>query len=285
MKTNPLLKSCVFSLYLLILICAAFQINASACTTPLRLNDTVWKPGAQVTVVFDNSVNFSQEEKNAMQQAAANWNTSNGASGNNSGVVFNGFTSGPPPNPGAVNVLFITRQPLVPGHGAQTQNTTNINSPHNTAISTITINQDVNLPYLPDLTMVMAHEIGHTFGLDDCYPACNGSSVMGAQYAIRNADGSITDGVLGPTDCDNTAVNQYNNYSQLLPCDAQEMNACFYGDGVWDSTNCLCNYNYGGGGGGGGGGGYCTPYYWVWFQSWDDGETWEVIDIEYAGCW
>ena len=32
----------------------------------------------------------------------------------------------------------------------------------------------------------------------------------------------------------------------------------------------------GGGGSGGGsyGGGYCTPYYLVWYESWDGGETW-----------
>lgn len=48
----------------------------------------------------------------------------------------------------------------------------------------------------------------------------------------------------------------------------------------------------GGGGGGiseGGGGGYyyypCTPYYWVEYWSWDDGETWHMVDMWYAGCW
>jgi hypothetical protein len=40
-----------------------------------------------------------------------------------------------------------------------------------------------------------------------------------------------------------------------------------------------------GGGGGGGGGNPCTPYYWVFYQSWDGGMTWEIVDISYAGCW
>ncbi|HEV2704964.1 MAG TPA: hypothetical protein VGV59_03510 [Pyrinomonadaceae bacterium] len=43
------------------------------------------------------------------------------------------------------------------------------------------------------------------------------------------------------------------------------------------------------GGGGGGGGGYmespCTPYYWVYYESWDGGQTWDEVDSVYAGCW
>lgn len=51
-----------------------------------------------------------------------------------------------------------------------------------------------------------------------------------------------------------------------------------------------------GGGGGGGGtnkgsnirlpGSYeCTTYYWVLYNSWDDGQTWFEVDRWYAGCW
>ncbi|HEU4711130.1 MAG TPA: M57 family metalloprotease [Pyrinomonadaceae bacterium] len=39
------------------------------------------------------------------------------------------------------------------------------------------------------------------------------------------------------------------------------------------------------GGGGGGGGAFCTHYFWVYYESIDGGETWYVVDIEYAGCW
>lgn len=51
-----------------------------------------------------------------------------------------------------------------------------------------------------------------------------------------------------------------------------------------------------GGGGGGptycelypsacGGGPSCTPYFWVYYISWDNGVTWEYQSSEYAGCW
>ncbi|MFN0141317.1 MAG: collagen-like protein [Pyrinomonadaceae bacterium] len=35
----------------------------------------------------------------------------------------------------------------------------------------------------------------------------------------------------------------------------------------------------------GGGGNPCTPYYWVYYLSWDGGQTWEYQYSEYAGCW
>ncbi|HEX6186954.1 MAG TPA: hypothetical protein VFZ40_02645 [Pyrinomonadaceae bacterium] len=39
-------------------------------------------------------------------------------------------------------------------------------------------------------------------------------------------------------------------------------------------------------GGGGDPSYFCTPYYWVWYVSYDGGETWEPTgQIEYAGCW
>jgi len=31
---------------------------------------------------------------------------------------------------------------------------------------------------------------------------------------------------------------------------------------------------------------YCTPYIWVYYVSYDNGETWqETGETEYAGCW
>ncbi|MDQ1637145.1 MAG: hypothetical protein QOF62_484 [Pyrinomonadaceae bacterium] len=56
------------------------------------------------------------------------------------------------------------------------------------------------------------------------------------------------------------------------------------------SWTCFPPVGGGGGGGEGGGGGggyyYCTEYWWVWYESWDGGQTWEATgQVEYAGCW
>jgi len=52
-----------------------------------------------------------------------------------------------------------------------------------------------------------AHEEGHPFGLGDCYPECNGKSVMGVAA------------LSGPTDCDNRRVQQNAGFPSTLQCD------------------------------------------------------------------
>jgi len=54
------------------------------------------------------------------------------------------------------------------------------------------------------MTAAMAHELGHTYRLDDCYPSCNGKSVMGAQMC--NASGGLC--VKSPTNCDDCVVQE-----------------------------------------------------------------------------
>lgn len=58
------------------------------------------------------------------------------------------------------------------------------------------------------------------------------------------------------------------------------------------SCSWLCVSQVPSGGGGGDpiypenpGGSNCTPYFWVWYISYDNGETWQIADISYAGCW
>ncbi|HEV7859028.1 MAG TPA: hypothetical protein VGO91_10470 [Pyrinomonadaceae bacterium] len=84
-----------------------------------------------------------------------------------------------------------------------------------------------------------------------------------------------------PTDCDNQTLQA----ADYPPCFPPVNNTC----NSWDSNLCTCMDPNGGGGGGGGGDGgggyYCTPYYWCYYYSWDGGQTWELYDMEYAGCW
>jgi hypothetical protein len=169
---------------------------------------------AAVTVIFDSAANFTPEERGAMRQAFQHWNASNGAPpGNNSGVTFSGFQSGSQPPASATNVVFIHElSPSQQGAPAATFGDTNSTSGTNISVASISLRNDIN--WTPSwestglaLTEIMAHEIGHTFGLADCNPACNGSSVMGV------APGSV----YGPTNCDNAAANQAGSYPTPTP--------------------------------------------------------------------
>ena len=82
-----------------------------------------------------------------------------------------------------------------------------------------------------------------------------------------------------PDDCDDYNANIHPGAPLNPNTEGSEDRDC---NGVDDYVQ---QYGTGGGPGGGDPGGYCTPYYWVYYQSWDGGETWEVVDIQYAGCW
>lgn len=71
------------------------------------------------------------------------------------------------------------------------------------------------------------------------------------------------------------------NSSYLVYCETPCGSSEICGNAVDDNCNGLIDEYCGGGGGGGG----CTPYYWVYYLSYDGGRTWEMVDFTYAGCW
>jgi hypothetical protein len=79
-----------------------------------------------------------------------------------------------------------------------------------------------------------------------------------------------------PDDCDDYNANVYPGAPLNPNTEGGEDRDC---NGVDDYEQQY------GGGGGGGGGYYCTPYFWVYYESYDGGRTWSVVDIQYAGCW
>jgi hypothetical protein len=105
------------------------------------------------------------------------------------------------------------------------------------------------------------------------------------------------DGVCFFDDCDDndpTVAYDSDGDHYCYPDDCDDYNANIYPgaplnpntEGGEDrDCNGVDDYQQQYGGGGGGGGGYCTPYYWVYYESYDGGNTWYVVDIQYAGCW
>jgi hypothetical protein len=90
-----------------------------------------------------------------------------------------------------------------------------------------------------------------------------------------------------PSKCDNQTLQQ-TDYPACNPNVNSEN--CL----VWDPNTCTCRQVFigsvGTGGEDDGSGGYgqiqgCTDYYWFYFISYDGGETWQLDDIEYAGCY
>jgi len=231
---------------LLVVLCALLAIGLGvatsdfaqqSCVSPPQSSDPSWTPGAQVTVIFDINAGFTQDQMNAMKQASENWNAADGPTGNQSGVTFGNYTVGSKPA-FATNVLFVTRGAMQhAGSAAETsQLEANSNTYPHLSSATITFNEQGTFSFMPDLTAIMAHETGHTFKLDDCYPACNGASVMGASPC--NADGSGC--VQGPTPCDNAAVKQYGNYATPTPTPTPLPSPSPSGGGIGCTSQLRC---------------------------------------------
>jgi hypothetical protein len=249
--------SALFYMGLLALFLTAFtsRANAQTCDScpPPDTQTNTWAAGTQVTVNINPY--FSQEQRDAVMQSFNNWQNS---SRNNTGITFT-FTFNSTPISGANTYQVNLQTPNPPlGGGAARGETFQFPTSNNAHLDRAVTNIDPQVTDLTALANLMAHEIGHTMGLQDCYTCCPNVTVMASPATSYN---DTTTGRADPGFCDAATANQVT------------------GSPMGDL----------GGGSGGGGGGYydypCTPYYWVYYESWDGGQTWELVDMWYAGCW
>jgi hypothetical protein len=189
-----------------------------SCYTPEHLLSLTprFQPNTEITVIFDQTSNFSLAQRNAMNQAFKNWNAWRHPWGHNTEVKFKDGIVAAAPNYGtAVNTVHIHKSPdsqftLGPAKTFSTGTTY-------TNVCEIEIKQSWTGAGTT-LTNIFAHEIGHGFRLKDCYPQCNTGalSVMG---------GAV---LSGPTLCDNCSVRNvylgvaYNTACTLPPIDTQQ---------------------------------------------------------------
>jgi hypothetical protein len=249
------LKILSFIVAVLITVCSILSIVLSlagrmerkvvaqtgGCMTPPILSDTNgahWPLGAHITVIFAPG-EFTGDEMNAIEQGIRSWQNTNGPDGNGSGVTFS-FTTGANPN-GQTNTQYIHRGNTFFEGGAQTviSFTGSPSTSGNITTSASTL-FDTSQHNLTALTNLAAHEEGHPFGLGDCYPQCDGKSVMGV--AALGA----------PTQCDNAQARQ-NGYSPTpeptptpqQQCDnPQEQTFCYTTHGRWRGyPMCECIYS------------------------------------------
>lgn len=230
-------------------------------------NKAGWKKAT--TVYFDVSGLPSNVQQQAKDAFAA-WTNANKTNG--SGVTFAPGDASHPAN-------FIVGVGAADGRPGKTETATDANRLSTGATTTIDLDNkdffDSSVEgFGTAILKIMLHEIGHTMGITDtpgdetkpCGGQTSGGSVMNGQCGVNDKGGN---GPTKVTSCDSTVVNEKPQY-----------------------TAPLINPGGGGGGGGGsdysgyyGGGGYCTPYYWVYYESWDGGKTWQIVDVSYAGCW
>lgn len=224
------------------------QCNNANCQNPPPWEAyTHWPQGAGVTVNIDP--NFTVAERNAITTAFANWQ--NAGNVNLSHVTFS-FTYNAAPSSGTNTHQVTKTAPSLIGTSPTDQGgTADFRNATNDAIDHALTQLNPGITNTTALTQAMAHEIGHTFGLDDC-PACpSGTSVM---TNATNGLNDTTSGCASPSTCDNDEVQLSSGYSAQSGgggggCDIAEANACQADAGFWDPVSCYCDHNNGGWGG------------------------------------
>ncbi|MDT5270846.1 MAG: hypothetical protein QOH49_3032 [Acidobacteriota bacterium] len=260
---------------------------AAGAQPPTDTSHAIIRSGEIVYCIIDNSIT-DQNEINQISRGLDSWNAQNSSS-----IQF--VLGAPPANgpfsTGVENTVFVFQNGNLGNTPYAQTEFTSTHADGSLASATITFNTggarasqtgtapfyDPNLPVPPGMSSngydtifqkETEHEIGHPMGLNDADGPDGGSVMNRAAWGCPND--TCGRKPLGVTNCDGSTAQQVSN--RPLP---------------------YTGYTGGGGGGGGGGsydggGGYydyCTPYYWVYYESWDDGKTWDIVDVSYAGCW
>jgi hypothetical protein len=280
MKKLPSLKFLLLSLCLAVgFVClSSFDIKAQTCTSQNSppVNKAGWVKGSNVQVYIDPAI--VGDQRNAVVQAFTNWGGVGTAT--NSSVSYTIVNS---PPPAGSNSFTVRSTAPVDNPGTRAETTTSYDQFGHTIGAETRL--DPHVTNAAAVLEVMAHEIGHPAGFGECTSCAPADSVMGPGPAQGDYN-AVVGRPTSPSACDTQQLQKSDYPYCSTPIDA----SCQ----IWDANTCTCSqYAPGGGGGGGGapeeggGGGYyyCTPYYWCYYTSYDGGDTWQLDEVDYAGCW
>jgi hypothetical protein len=208
---------------LCILFCLGTSASFSCTPPPPQLKSSTWAFLARVQVTYDSNLNLKVGSAPApMATAVSNWNIATQplcrapifTFGSGTGPTMS-FAYGPIPNK---------------SDGTPRRGLTLINISLRIDSATSTINSNIPLTFPAVLTEIIAHEMGHTMGLNDCnYVDANncgiGSSVMVSGAPVATWTG--LQGQPGPTGCDILVVETVaNDYQCCIGSSCPSRNSC-----------------------------------------------------------
>lgn len=230
-------------------------------TTDRELNGPIsysFPSNATLLAIFNNDQQAVDDFRSRARTAAQDWASRTGIS----------ISEAPAGQAGNVTISASNSQ-TIRDAGAQVDF-----DPSDSSRRTITFSDQYATWSSEGKDSTFSHEWGHVIGMPDVPPdSCPGvNTVMrqtsSNQQLVNGNSGAQTalNRPIRPNDCD---LNRAKTIQE------QAVNNPASGGGGGDAGNY----------GGGGGGYYCTLYYWCYYTSYDGGETWQLDQVEYAGCW
>lgn len=208
----------VFRVMLLLMLACVFcdrgyaQIagpSVSKCKIDSRAARTgfwTWRPGSRVTVYILQN-NFTSEEIPNLIKPIELWDEAWQRTGSRVRITYAGITSTPLECENCLTILRFRVYNARTRHGSEVEAHGIIGT---RTIKYATIAIDPKLTNSKKLAHAVAHEIGHTFGLLDCYDCKNGSTVMLKLSSVSND-------LEGPTACDIAQVTHAYKEFELRP--------------------------------------------------------------------
>ena len=156
-----------------------------------------WAPGSEVKVyVLEGS--FTDGELPFLLAPVTTWNAISVPTGSNIRLEYKGPTANPLY---CENCLTILREPVFDKSRRHLTRLAAYSAAQNRIITWGHIIIDPRLTNPRTLTNAVAHELGHSFGLLDCYSCRELSTVM-----VQFKDINVSNGMEGPSACDLTQV-------------------------------------------------------------------------------
>src|SRR6266404_370513 len=233
---SDLLIAVTSALFLWLLIYPEGASTQSGCPSiaplyPASTTKGMWPQGSTVNVNVDPT--FSEDQKTAIRGAIDSWNANRFSNGNDCYVTLANptYSSTPLGSSFYSYNLQVSNNPIAAAGDWSWGGTASFR-----AYAEIRLNPDHIFTFPGYFQHVMAHELGHSFGLADCYYCDACQTVMSyPQICSPTALG-------GPDTCDNSAVHTYGECGLVGGGDPDPCAGvtCYYQVGETTSTDPCC---------------------------------------------
>lgn len=196
-----------FRLLLVLLLLIVFAISAlsqgvssSDCKVGKRAADTgfwTWAAGSQLQIYIMEK-DFKSHEIPCLLKPLPRWNSVSETTGARVNIRYEGTTS---QLLDCANCVTIMRPPVFNRRTLHASELKAFGLEGTRIIQYAAIYLDPGITGLETLTNAVAHELGHSFGLLDCYNCASGTTVMNRLSGMTSSNG-----MEGPTACDIAGV-------------------------------------------------------------------------------